>query len=130
MEPDRRTEDRLLPIQAELVALEPIFHHPELGTSRAVYEGMTEHTFWEVGASGRIYSREHVVQTLLERYATPYKDEWRTEQFYCQELAATMYLLTYTLHQGPRVTRRATVWRRAATGWKIVFHQGTVVEGS
>jgi hypothetical protein len=128
MEPSRVTEQRLLAVQAELIDLEPIFHHPELGTSRETYEAMTDADFWEVGASGRHYSRESIVQTHLERYAQPYEDDWKTKGFCCQELAENLYLLTYTLLQGPRVTRRTTIWRRDAPRWKIVFHQGTVVE--
>ncbi len=47
----------------------------------------------------------------------------------CQELAADVYLLTYTLRQqGVRISRRATIWRRFSDGWKIVFHQGTIVQ--
>jgi hypothetical protein len=42
-------------------------------------------------------------------------------------IAAENFLLTYTLLQGARVTRRATIWRRSTDGWKIVYHQGTVV---
>ena len=128
MESDRVTEQRLVAVQAELIALEPIFHHPEIGTTRETYESMTEAQFWEVGASGRRYSRESIVQTLLERYSKPYEDEWKTKEFFCQELAEHLYLLTYTLLQGPRVTRRTTIWRRDASRWRIVFHQGTVVE--
>jgi hypothetical protein len=127
MEPDRVTDQRLLAVQVELAALEPIFHHPELGTSREAYEAMTEAAFWEVGASGRRYSRESIVQTLLERYSQPYEDEWKTKDFFCQQLAENLYLLTYTLLQGERVTRRSTIWRRSGDHWKIVFHQGTVV---
>jgi hypothetical protein len=26
------------------------------------------------------------------------------------------------------VTRRATLWRRMSSGWKILYHQGTVVD--
>jgi hypothetical protein len=26
------------------------------------------------------------------------------------------------------VTRRATLWRRTTTGWKVLYHQGTVVD--
>jgi hypothetical protein len=37
-------------------------------------------------------------------------------------------LLTYTLLQdNQRLTRRATIWRSTADGWKIVYHQGTIV---
>jgi hypothetical protein len=44
-------------------------------------------------------------------------------------LAEDVYLLIYTLLQDrERVTRRATIWRRTADGWKIVYHQGTIVQ--
>jgi len=50
--------------------------------------------------------------------------------FQCRGIAADNYLITYTLFQGPRVTRRATLWRRTQAGWKILYHQGTMVESS
>jgi hypothetical protein len=111
----------------ELRRREPIFHRPEFGTTRADFERMTEPTFWEVGASGRLYSREYVLDLLERRYANPTEDVWETRDFRCDEIAADNYLLTYTLSQGARVTRRATIWRRTAEGWKIVYHQGTIV---
>jgi hypothetical protein len=44
-------------------------------------------------------------------------------------LGPETYLITYTLLQDKqRLTRRATIWRRTADGWKIVYHQGTIVE--
>ncbi len=91
---------------------------------------MTMEDFWEIGASGRRYSREYVLDVLQERHRNPVEDTWETEDFRCQELATNVYLLTYTLRQGARVTRRATIWRRAGGEWKIVFHQGTLVEDS
>ena len=128
IEPARKTDARLLPIQDELSQREPIFHHPEFGVTREAFEAMTEASFWEVGASGRRYSRAYVIDTLLQRYASPQLDKWEAKDFFCQELAANLYLLTYTLIQEARVTRRATIWRSTASGWKIVFHQGTLVE--
>jgi hypothetical protein len=39
------------------------------------------------------------------------------------------YLLTYTLLQDKaRLTRRATIWLKTSDGWKIVYHQGTIVQ--
>ena len=128
MEPKRQTANDLLEIQQELVAREPIFHRPELGTTRGAFEAMTAEDFWEVGASGRRYSRTYVLDTLVQRYSEPHEDIWKTEDFFCQEIAPRNYLLTYTLHQGPRVTRRATLWRRTPHTWLIVYHQGTIVE--
>lgn len=127
VEPHLATETKLLPILEELRRHEPIFHRPELGTTRADFEAMTEPDFWETGASGRRYSREYVLDVLEERYRQPTEDDWETRDFHCREIAADNYLLTYTLQQGQRITRRATLWRRTAQGWKIVYHQGTPV---
>jgi hypothetical protein len=114
----------------ELRSREPIFHRPELGKTRADFESMTEADFWEIGASGRRYSREYVLDVLEDRYKSgnPTEDGWEAADFHCRELASDVYLLTYTLSQGERKTRRATIWRRSGQGWKIVFHQGTLVQ--
>ena len=120
----------------ELIQREPIFHHPEFGTTRQELEAMTDASFWEVGASGRRYSREYVLSGVAERYKNPEyrgvnsppEDTWETKDFYCREISPDSYLLTYTLVQGERVTRRATIWQRTGSDWKILYHQGTVVQ--
>lgn len=116
-------------VLTELESREPIFHRPEFGTTRADFERMTVEDFWEVGASGRRYSREVVLDELEKRFSAPREDVWEAKGFCCQRLAEDVFLLTYTLIQDRvRVTRRATIWQRTAVGWKIVNHQGTVVE--
>ena len=90
---------------------------------------MVASDFWEIGASGRRYSRQYVLETLEAREDDPVDDDdWETSDFHCRELARDLYLLTYTLLQGERRTRRATIWRRTPSGWVIVFHQGTLVQ--
>ena len=129
-EPDRRTDPRLDDVLAELRRREPIFHRLELGTTREDFGAQTAPDFWEVGASGRRYGREFVWATLEERYADPgyaKHDAWETSEFQCREIAPDTYLLTYTLGQGPRLTRRLTVWQRSEGAWRILYHQGTVV---
>jgi hypothetical protein len=127
MEPKRQTATELLPIRDQLIRREPIFHRAEFGTTRADFEAMMAADFWEVGASGKCYSRDHILDILQERHATIINEIWQTKDFYCQPLAEDVYLLTYTLLQGERLSRRATVWRRVAHDWQIVFHQGTIV---
>jgi hypothetical protein len=122
------TSPELLAVLEELKLREPIFHHPEFGTTRRDYENMTDPDFWEVGASGRRYSREFVLHTLATRALDPEESKWLTRDFQCREIAADNYLITYTLFQGPRVTRRATLWRRSAAAWKVLYHQGTIVQ--
>jgi|SRR5271167_3849722 len=130
MEPNFATAPELLAVLEELRLREPIFHHRELGSSRADFESMTDANFWEVGASGRRYSREYVLDILENRAPDPEEASWEMRDFQCREIAAENYLITYTLLQGVRVTRRATLWRKTPAGWKILFHQGTMVEPS
>ena len=130
MEPALITDPKLMGVLEQLQSREPIFHRPELGTTRADFEKMMAADFWEVGASGRRYSRDYVLSELQRRYAGPYVDKWETRDFHCRRLAEDVYLLTYTLLQGERKTRRATIWQNTLSGWKIVFHQGTIVQDS
>ena len=123
------TDPALAGVLDELIRREPIFHRPELGTTRADFENMMMPDFWEVGASGRRYSRDYVLAELERRQRVPFVDVWETTGFHCRKLALDVYLLTYTLLQdNERRTRRSTIWQRTPEGWKIVFHQGTVVQ--
>ena len=116
-------------VLAELIAREPIFHRPEWGVTRAVFENMTAPDFCEIGASGRRYDRAYVLDLLEERYAAPDKDEWEASDFRCRRLAEDVYLLTYTLLQNKeRRTRRTSIWAHTSDGWKILFHQGTLIQ--
>ena len=115
-------------VMTDLSGREPLFHRPEHGTSRADFEHMTVEEFWEIGASGRRYTREFVLDELEKRFSAPHDDVWQTRDFRCVRVANDVYLLTYTLIQnGTRVTRRSTIWRRIDHEWKAVFHQGTAV---
>jgi len=110
-------------VLAELSAREPIFHHPEFGTTRADFDRLMAPDYWETGASGRRYAREPILEEMDRRYANgPYKDIWETSDFHCRQLAENVHLLTYTLLQNKqRLTRRAD-------GWQIIYHQGTIVQ--
>ena len=129
MEPALITNPRHLDTLRELMQLEQVFQHPVLGTARKGFEKMMDDDFWETGASGRRYSREYVLDVLEKRVADRNREEWQTKDFHCLEIARDNYLLTYTIIEKERVTRRASIWRRADAGWKIVYHQGTIVEG-
>ncbi|MHB1058289.1 MAG: nuclear transport factor 2 family protein [Rhodanobacter sp.] len=129
MEPDLATAPELAGVLDELRRREPVFHRPEFGSTRADFERMTADDFWEIGASGNRYSRAHVLDVLERRAPDPAEHDWTTRDFQCRELAPQTYLLTYTLEQGERLSRRSTIWRRHGSDWQIVFHQGTLVEG-
>ncbi len=131
MQPARVTDPKLLPILEELREREPIFHRREFGTTRADFDSMMAPEFWEIGASGQRYSREYILDILETRMAHPYTDVWEASDFFCQQLAESVYLLNYNLVQDrTRKTRRTTIWRRSGSAWLIVFHQGTIIQNS
>jgi len=116
-------------VLAELRRRELLLHQPDSETGRAELAEATDEGFWEVGASGRIYDRAYVLDELERRAQRP-REEWPATDFACRKIASDNYLLTYTLTQGVRITRRASIWQRAGSGWKILYHQGTVVSES
>lgn len=126
MHPGGMSDLELNHILSELSAREPIFHRREFGSLRADLEQMIDDNFWEIGASGKVYSRDHVIETLLATYEKgPEPHDWPCRDFTVTVLAEGLFLLSYILEEPRRVTRRSTIWRRVYEGWKIVFHQGT-----
>ena len=134
MEPKLATVPGLLPTLDELLRREPLFHRREVMNDRAAFEAQIADDYWEVGASGRRYSREFVWSVLEQRFEGSAPDDYESQRWsmfdaHLREIAPRNYLLTYTLAQGERITRRLTVWQQQPdSGWKAVFHQGTIVE--
>ena len=73
--PPPPTDPELLGVLEELIKREPIFHRPEFGTTRADFENMTSPDFWEIGASGRRYSRAFVLDELERRHSAEIVEE-------------------------------------------------------
>jgi len=125
------TEPDLLPLLDELCRLDPIFHTTEFGTTPADFQRRMSPGYWEVGASGRRYSRDFILRNFEQ---TPPIDAhtagWQASGHALQRLGPQTYLLTYNLQQGLRFTRRATIWRNSPEGWLVVYHQGTIVSAN
>src|SRR5579875_3765651 len=122
------TDPELLPVLAELERREPIFHRGEFGYHAGDFDRLMAPDYWEIGASGRRYSRSFIMGMLA---ANPPVDSggsgWKTSEFGCRRLGPETYLLTYTLDQNGRLTHRSTIWRHTGPDWQILFHQGTVI---
>lgn len=84
-------------VEAELAAREPIFHRSEFGTTRHDFEGMMAAEFREVGASGRTYEREVILDTLEQRHREPVSEH-----------------MEYPISAAGR-SRRIITWRRTCS---------------
>ena len=127
MEPELIVQPELLPILEQLKQFEPLIYAANTGKNTAYFEHLLAPEFWEVGASGRRYSREYVLSELEKRQKNPRNETWHTDGYHLQQLNNTHYLITYTLHQPTRITRRASLWRQEGERWLFVYHQGSVV---
>lgn len=126
--PQDQTAAREPSAAEQLRDLEPIFHRLPAGTRREEVAALVSEGFWEVGASGAVYTREHVLEALAERFETPHDDDWTLDDFDARELSPELWLVTYSLQQDrDRASRRSTIWRRVTGGgWRAEYHQGTL----
>ncbi len=117
----------ITPVLMQLKQLEPLIYAANDGQQRAHFDSLLAPDFWEVGASGKVYDRAFVLDTLEARQAAPRAEIWQAYDFRLDELAPGNFLLTYLLEQPTRLSRRATLWQQTEQGWKMRYHQGTVV---
>ena len=116
--------------EAELREREPIFHRSPPGTTRAEFAATVADDYREVGASGSVYGRDEVLDTIEGRYADPGYDPMAglvVSDFACRAAGDRTWLVTYRLRQDARLTRRLTVWRLEDGRWIALYHQGTVI---
>lgn len=110
-----------------LMQREPLYHAAYPEATVAHFEAIVAEDFWEIGASGIPYSREIALNVLRTRAHRPAVTDWQTSDAALTAITADVVLLSYTLQQPGRTTKRLTLWRQDTNGWKAVFHQGTVV---
>lgn len=123
-----KTDPKLLPILEQLRQREPIFHSSAFGTSATDYERSVGEDYWEVGASGRRYSRDFILHDLYSKPPAFAEDlGWSSWDHALKSLGPDTYLITYVLQQGERRTRRASIWLNHVEGWRVLYHQGTVI---
>jgi hypothetical protein len=125
-EPQLTADPSLTSVLMELSAGEQQLQQPEPGTPRADLEAMIAEDFWEMGASGRRYGRSSALNVVERRER--FGEEWEMSDAHCRQLAPDVHLLTYTLNQEGRLTRRVTVWRKVNETWTALYHQATLAD--
>jgi hypothetical protein len=121
--------ERLLSI---LTALECELHEPRVRQDRARLEELLHPGFSEFGRSGNAYTKSEIIALLLSEQEAILV---HAQDFHVQPLAEGVALLTYksahvTSGGGlERQSLRSSVWKLGASGWQILFHQGTPTTG-
>ena len=92
---------------------------PAVRADRAALERLLHPDFVEVGTSGRVWTREELIDALVADPPCPQA----VHEMKVAELAYGIALVTYELAG----TRRSSLWVREVTHWRLRHHQGTPV---
>jgi hypothetical protein len=117
-------------IVSQLLALERSLLDPELRRDRARVSELLAKDFFEFGSSGRVWTRDRILELLAteEAYVTP-----AIENFECRSVGPETILATYRavradeLSGARTVTLRSSLWTNESGAWRVLFHQGTRV---
>ncbi len=111
-----------------LRSLEKALHRSEVRSDREELDRLLDPEFRELGRSGRVYERAEILDEFADR--VPEYEVW-AQDFQLVRLSDAVALLTYRsahVTRGGELenhTNRSSVWRLTATGWRMIFHQGT-----
>jgi hypothetical protein len=113
-------DDVQLVVDNEMRLLEP-----NVRSSADHVEKLLHTDFVEFGASGRKWERHEMVAALLGA-------EFPNAPIVASEVTGTrladeIVLVTYVTQWDRRRARRSSLWRRTDAGWRLYFHQGTLI---
>jgi len=116
-------------IEEEIRKLEELLMSPEARKSEDVLMNVLAADFCEIVASGHKYSREQIIEALLNEEPEPLS----MRDFQVKALAENIVLATYrAIHGNPdgqhSSSLRSSIWQHVDNRWQIIFHQGTAVD--
>jgi hypothetical protein len=111
--------ETLDPDFATVIALEQRLLEPKVRLDRAALLALLHDDFCEFGASGRVYDRGSIIETLVTRGGT----SANAFAFKCVRLSPDVVMVTY---RTDTPSLRTSIWSRRDDGvWRMLHHQGT-----
>lgn len=120
------------PDVAELLeALERRLLDPEVRRSSEAVGALLADDFTEHGASGRVYDKRGVMAAIAEELPAHFVVSGLRVRSLGAGVALVTYALLRTVAADGATDRslRSSLWRRGREGWRLVFHQGTPLDG-
>lgn len=123
-----RISETRVDVSEQLRQLEQTLLKPAVRRNRARMVELLAEDFLEFGSSGRVWTRETIIDLLTKETAFVPPD---IEEFHCALLAPELALVTYRTARfdektGERLASlRSSLWSRTTGEWKMRFHQGT-----
>lgn len=112
-------------IEATVMALELELLDPQVRADAGRLDALLCEDFWEVGASGRAFGKDEVLERLPQEQGIGFE----TSDMQAHVLAPDVVLVTYRASRSDANGRieslRSSLWVRDAHGWRMRYHQGT-----
>jgi hypothetical protein len=119
--------DSLHELAAHLFHLEQQLLQPSTRRDATALTSLLAEDFREFGSSGRIYTRQQIIDALA---AESPRTITLSDPF-CQQLAEDIALLTYRSNRTTLKTAfhalRSSLWVYRDNRWQMIFHQGTPI---
>jgi hypothetical protein len=115
----------------QLLACEKKLLDPILRRNPEKLASLLDDDFVEFGSSGRIYDKRQVLYHLSRQVPAVLA----IQEFRVFELGPDAALVTYRARadsgkgRDEKYSLRSSVWVQRAGEWKLIFHQGTMIEG-
>ena len=109
-------------VLAHLLDLERALMQPDVRRSAERLHALIRDDFFEIGASGRTYTRAELTALLAIEPGGPAA---AISDFKVQHLSPDIALVTYRTDLNGIARLRSSIWRREKSAWRMQFHQGT-----
>lgn len=123
-----RSADGVQEASAELRKLEESLLDTAVRRDRRKMRSMLAENFLEFGSSGRIWTRNSIIELLSQEtaFVPPAIEDFRCA-FLSQEVALVTYRTVRTDPDSGEVlaSLRSSIWTNESGSWRMRFHQGT-----
>ncbi|MBC7836489.1 DUF4440 domain-containing protein [Acetobacteraceae bacterium] len=113
----------------ELLKLEESLWIPEIRFDQVYMDNLLTPDFFEFGRSGKIYNREQILSRRPQAINATFPLKNFKVELITSEVAQVTYV-SEVMYDKLEIGNRSSIWLKTPTGWKLRFHQGTVVENS
>ena len=112
-----------------VIELELRLLQPEVRAGPGEVEALLHPGFSEFGASGRPWGRPEMIAALSAEQPAGEEPVVTATDMAGTRLADDVIHLTYVSQRAGRRALRSSIWLRTPDGWRVYFHQGTLVRG-
>jgi len=112
-----------------VIELELRLQKPEVRAEPGAAEALLHPGFSEFGASGRRWGRTEMLAVLAAEQPDGEEPAITAAEMTGTRLADDVIHLTYLSQRAGRRALRSSIWLRTTDGWRVYFHQGTLIGG-